>query len=308
VSAGCTARGAVLWSRAMIVGLLRTMRPKQWVKNTFVLFPVVFARDLFDQHRAVSALAGFGCFCLCASAVYVLNDLVDVEADRAHAVKKNRPIASGSVSPTAAKIALAVLATSALGAGWLISPWFAACLAGYLAKDILYSIGGLKKIAYVDVLLIAAGFELRVLAGAFAADVPASAYLLIVTFLLAMFLGLGKRMHELLQQERSGSSTTRKVLEAYSKGTITALLWITGIATFATYVVYTLDPGTRAQFGTDYLGFSSPFALFGLLRFIHLVRNRPDSESPTEEILKDIPFIANAVIWGAAVLAIIYFL
>lgn len=224
---------AILWSRAMIRGLLKTMRPHQWAKNVFVLAPVIFAQELFDVSKVLGALAGFACFSLLASAVYVLNDVVDVEADRAHPVKKNRPIASGAVSVGAARVAMVALAAIALGASWFISPWFLASLGGYLANNIAYSFG-LKRVAYLDVLSIALGFELRVIAGSYAADVPPSLYLLLVTFLLATFLGLGKRMHELVQQERSGSASSRKVLERYSKRAVNVLLWITGSATIAT--------------------------------------------------------------------------
>jgi decaprenyl-phosphate phosphoribosyltransferase len=289
----------------MVVGLLRTMRPQQWVKNLFVLFPVVFAQKLTDLDRVVSAGIGFACFCLLASAVYVLNDVMDAEADRAHPVKKNRPIASGRVSERLAIVAMVVLAIGSLAGGWFLSPWFFGAAAGYLANNIAYSLG-MKRIAYVDVLSIAAGFELRVLAGGFAAGVEPSAFLLVTTFLLATFLGLGKRMHELVQQERSGSTSSRAVLRGYNKQLVTVLLVITGIATFVTYVAYTLHPHTRDQFGSDFLVATSIFGAFGLLRFIHLVRNRPNAESPTEEILKDIPFIANGMLWAAAVLAIVY--
>ncbi len=289
----------------MLRGLIKTMRPHQWVKNLFVLAPVIFAQELFDLRKVLGALAGFACFSLLASAVYVLNDLVDVDADRAHPVKKNRPIASGAVTERAAALVMIALGVVALGAGWFVSAWFLASLAGYLANNIAYSFG-LKRVAYVDVLSIALGFELRVVAGSFAADVPPSLYLLIVTFLLATFLGLGKRMHELVVQERTGSASSRKVLERYSRRAVNVLLWITGTATFATYCVYTLDPHTRAAFGTDLLIVTSVFLLVGVLRFIHLVRNRPESESPTEEMLRDGPFLATGVLGVVTTIAIIY--
>ena len=292
---------------AMIRGLLRTMRPHQWVKNLFVLAPVIwwmFADQRWAPTKVVLALAGFLCFSLLACAVYVLNDLVDVEADRGHPVKRHRPIASDQVSTRAARVAMAVLAIVALAGAWALGPFFLATLAGYLVNNIAYSFG-LKRVAYLDVLSIAVGFELRVFAGGFAAQVEPSYYLLVVTFLLALFLGLGKRMHELVQQEASGSAVSRKVLERYNKTVVTVLLTVTGVATVATYVVYTLDPHTRTQFGTDLLVISSAFTLFGVLRFVHLVRNRPDAESPTEEMLKDIPFLANLVLWGVAIVVII---
>lgn len=289
----------------MVRGLIRMLRPQQWVKNFFVLAPVVYAQELFDTRRVLGALAGFACFCLLASSVYVLNDLIDVEADRAHPKKKSRPIASGAVSETLAKIVLVILATAALTGSWLLSPFFFAAACGYLVNNIAYCFL-LKRVAYLDVLSIAGGFELRVLAGAFAAAVEPSTYMLIVTFLLATFLGLGKRMHELVLSEKAGTTSSRAVLRHYSKGLVGVLLWITGLATVGSYVVYTLDPHTREHFGTDFLVLTSLFALAGVLRFMHLVRSRPDAESPTEEMLRDPPFIATGVLGVASLIAIIY--
>ncbi len=289
----------------MVRGLVRTMRPQQWVKNVFVLVPVVYAQELFDPRPVLGAIAGVACFCALASAVYVLNDLMDVEADRAHPVKKNRPLASGELGEGTAKVAMIVLALAAFGGGWFLGPWFLAAAGGYLANNIAYSFG-IKRVAYLDVLSIAGGFELRVLAGAYAAAVPPSAYMLVVTFLLATFLGLGKRMHELVQQEKSGSTSSRKVLARYNKSFVGVLLWITGLSTVGAYVVYTLDPQTREHFGTDFLVVTSIFALFGVLRFMHLVRNRPDAESPTEEMLRDVPFLLAGVLGVVSLIAIIY--
>ncbi|MGE0784053.1 MAG: decaprenyl-phosphate phosphoribosyltransferase [Sandaracinaceae bacterium] len=290
----------------MLRGIVKTMRPHQWVKNVFVLAPVIFAQELFDTGKVVRALLGLLFFSLLTSAVYVLNDLVDVEADRAHPVKKNRPIASGVVTVSVARVAAVVLAIVALSGGYFLGWFFLASLAGYLTNNIAYTFG-LKRVAYLDVLSIAMGFELRVLAGSYAAEVPPSHYLLIVTFLLAAFLGLGKRMHELVQQEASGSSNSRKVLERYNKGLVNILLWVTGAATCVTYAIYTLDPHTRAAFGTDLLAVTTIFAVVGILRFIHLVRNRPEAESPTEEMLRDKPFLLTGVLGVLTTIGIIYF-
>ncbi len=289
------------------------MRPHQWVKNLFVLAPVVYyelphAHDAgeVDVEKVLGAVAGFVCFSLLASSVYVLNDIVDVEADRSHPVKKNRPIASGAVTINAAKVAMVGLAAAALVGGSLVSWLFLAALGGYIVNNIAYSFG-LKRVPYVDVLSIAVGFELRVLAGSFAANVPPSHYLLIVTFALAMFLGLGKRMHELVQQQKSGSGKSRAVLERYHEPAVHALLLASGVATVATYVVYSLDPRSREQFGTDYLIVSAVFMMLGVLRFVWLVRHSPDAESPTEQMLRDVPFIVTGVLGAASLVGIVYF-
>lgn len=287
----------------MLRGLLRTMRPHQWVKNLFVLVPLVFAQELFEVRAALRALFGFAIFCLVAGAVYILNDLVDVVADRKHPTKKHRPIASGQVPDQAARTAFGLLILVALGGmfflGW---PFLGATLA-YLALNLAYSFA-LKKVAYLDVLCIAGGFELRVLAGAFAAEVPASWYVLVVTFLLATFLGLGKRLHEI---GHSGEGETRAALKAYNAKVITALMAVTGLATVATYAAYTVDAHTAEMFGTPHLWISTVFVLVGFGRFLMLVRRDDDADSPTDAMLRDVPFIATLVCWVVCVLALIYF-
>lgn len=291
----------------MLPGLVKAMRPHQWVKNLFVLTPLVFAKELFDVPAAIHAFYGFAIFCASASGVYLLNDIQDVEADRAHPVKRFRPIASGRVNMHVAKIAAAVLLGVSLVCGFLLSPAYCGTVAGYLVLNIAYS-ASLKRIAYVDVLCIALGFELRVLAGAFAANVPASAYLIVVTFLLATFLGFGKRMHELRElREGDGGEKQRKSLRSYDQRVLARLLFGTGAATVGTYLVYTLDSATRKAFGTDYLVVTTLFAILGVGRFLYLVTQHPSADSPTEEMLRDKVFIANLLAWGIAVTVVIYF-
>ncbi len=287
----------------MFVGLVRALRAHQWVKNLFVLAPLVFARELLNVPMALRASAAFVLFCLASSTVYILNDLADVESDRAHPVKRNRPIPSGLVPERVARRAAVVLGCVSVGAGFLVDVMFGVAVTSYLVLNLAYS-SYLKRVAYVDVMCITAGFELRVLGGAYAAAVPASAYLIVVTFLLASFLGFGKRMHELVQGEKAVSQ--RSVLRQYNKKTLTVLLFITGLLTVGTYAVYTLDHHTRAMFGSDYLVGTTVFTAFGVLRFLHLVRNRPDAESPTDQMLRDWPFLANLGLWIVAVIATIY--
>lgn len=285
----------------MVPGLLKAMRPHQWVKNLFVVAPLVFAKGLDDVDLVLRSALAFVLFSLAASSVYLLNDLVDVEADRAHPVKRRRPIASGALPMTAARGAMAVLATVACAGALVLNVWVLATIAGYLLLQVAYTYR-LKQVPYVDVLCIAAGFELRVLAGTFALDVPPTVYLLVVTFLLSAFLGFGKRMHEL----QGTAERTRSVLAKYSPRTVNVLLQLTALATTGTYVVYTLDPRTREFFGTDYLAATIVFTEFGVIRFMDLVRNRADADSPTEQMLKDWPFLLNLVLWAVAVVVILY--
>ncbi|MEM7447267.1 MAG: UbiA prenyltransferase family protein [Myxococcota bacterium] len=288
---------------AVLSGVLRTMRPHQWVKNLFVLLPLVFSRELLNFDKAGRVLMAFLLFCLASSAVYIFNDIQDVESDRAHPIKRNRPIPSGLVSLPVARAAVALLSFIVLSASLILGPFFFASVSGYLLLNLAYSLR-LKRIAYLDVLSIAAGFELRVLGGAFAAPVVPSVYLALVTFALALFLGFGKRRHELAQG--SGAAKRRSVLQAYDMGVVDALLFVTSMGTVLLYATYALDSDTRDTFGTDYLVATTVFTLFGVLRFHHLVRSRPQAESPTEEMLKDPPFLANLALWGTSIVLLLY--
>jgi 4-hydroxybenzoate polyprenyltransferase len=200
-------------------------------------------------------------------------------------------------------LSMLVLLGLALGGGLLLGGGFVATVAGYFVLNVLYTYA-LKRIAYVDVLCITAGFELRVLAGSLAIGVQPSAYLVAVMGLLATFLGFGKRMHELRQGREAEKQ--RAVLAHYDERALNYLLAGTGTATVALYATYTLDAHTRASFGTSHLVITTAFTAFGVWRFLHLVRNRPDAESPTEQMLRDPAFLVNLVVWAGAVLATIY--
>ena len=284
--------------------LLEACRPRQWVKNVFVAAPLVFAKQLSDPRPSLRALAAVGIFCLVSSAIYLWNDLIDVEKDRAHPLKQKRPIADGRLSVATARTASATLATTALVLAWLVDHRFAACVLAYIANNVAYSLV-IKRVVYLDVLSIAAGFLLRVASGAFAVGVDASGYLFVCTALLATYLGFGKRAHELaLAGERAHEQ--RAVLRAYRPNVLRAALWITAAAAFASFVLYTRAEHTVRFFGTTRMLWTAPFAAFGLLRFYALVQ-APRGESPTEEILKDAPFVLNILVWSAAVILIIYF-
>lgn len=284
-------------------GLVRTMRPRQWVKNLFVLLPVVFAKVMLDADKVAKGLAAFACFCAVSSAVYVLNDLHDLEADRAHPKKRERPLAAGIVPERAAWVAFVLLGAGSIACAALVHWEVAALLAAYLALNVAYTLR-LKRVAYVDVLCIAAGFELRLLAGGFAVAVPASKYLVVVTLSLASFLGFGKRMHELLQGE--SAQKQRAVLQHYRVEPLRILLVVSGVVTVIVYAMATIDSHNLVFFGTTHLVYTTPFTAVGIGRFMYLVTNRPEAESPTEEMLRDGPFLVNIAVWFVAILAIIY--
>ncbi len=291
--------GSTLWR---VRGMIRTVRPHQWVKNLFVLAPIVFAKHLTDPSLIKSAVGAFGTFCLLAGAVYTVNDIVDVEADRVHPVKRNRPIASGRVPLSWAKVLLVVLVLTALGGASFGPPLFLLVAASYFVLNLAYSFY-LKKIAYLDVGCIAFFFVLRVLAGGFATQTPISGFMVACTALLALFLGFGKRRHELAGQN---AAKQRAALGAYSPRVLTVALAVTGVASVVTYFAYTLDPDTRSMFRSEWLWVTTIHPLFGVFRFLELVAGRPKAESPTQEMLRDTPFVMNLVLWVVEVLTIVY--
>lgn len=288
------------------VALLETLRPHQWVKNLFVAAALVFSRHLTNPDYVLRTAIAVLAFCLLSGAVYAFNDVRDVEGDRAHPTKRHRPIASGALSERAALTASVVLALAAL-LGCLVLSWkLAAFAALYLAQNVAYSLK-LKQIAFVDVGVIAAGFILRVLAGAAAIDVPASGWLLVCTALLATFLGLGKRAHELAWAERTGQAhETRASLAGYRIPVVRAAMFALGLVTCIAYLAYTVDKHTVAYFATNRLPYSTPFVVLGILRFLSLALWYPKDESPTEAMLKDPWFLLNLFAAAATVLYIIY--
>jgi len=299
----------------MLAGLIKTVRPHQWVKNLFVLAPMFFHKDVFLTTPAGPALnltvtgralAATGVFCLLAGAVYTINDLADVEADRIHPVKRHRPIASREVPEALAWLMAVFLVVLSLGVGFLLHWKFFICAVIYLCQNIAYTFK-LKTIAVLDVAFIAFGFVLRVLAGGFSTDTQVSNYMLACTALLALFLGFGKRRQE-LASENAGQQ--RASLKAYSPTALNILMAVTGGATVVTYIAYTIDPVTCAFFNTSSLWMTAPFTVFGIFRFLYLVSGRAGrglkSESPTQEMLRDVPFVLNLVLWLVVVVAIVY--
>jgi decaprenyl-phosphate phosphoribosyltransferase len=300
---------------AVLRGLIKTLRPHQSVKNLFVLAPIFFHKDVFVQTAqgpflnlrwTGRALAATGIFCLLAGAVYTINDLADIGADRLHPIKCERPIASGLVPESLARAMAASLVVVSLAFSYWLAPALALVALIYFGENVLYSFK-LKRFAFVDVVVIAFGFVLRVIAGGIAADVHVSAYMFACTALIALFLGFGKRRHELALEN---ASSHRMALETYTPRSLNVALAAAGTATLLTYVAYTLDPATRAYFNSNYLWLTAPFTAFGIVRFVLLVSGRAGrgirAESPTQEMLRDVPFVLNLVLWVAVVVAIVY--
>ena len=279
---------------------VKLLRPVHWVKNRFVLAPLLFARHLFEPGEVLDALWAFAFFCLWSSAVYAFNDVLDAERDRAHPLKKNRPVASGRLKDGAALGLAGVLAlVASLGGAWL-HPHFAIIGLAYLANNILYSIW-LKRVAFLDVILIAAGFVLRVVGGAVAIGVAISPWVVICTFFLACLLGFGKRRHELETVLRDDHST-RPSLDGYNSRNLGVAEWSVAGLTLLSYLFYTIAPGTVSKFGTWWLVATLPFPAFGIWRFQRSGRR----EAPTDLLVTDWPLLVNIAAWVVAVAVILY--
>lgn len=286
--------------------LVRTMRPRQWVKNVFVAAPLVFARHLGEPAYVLRTGLAVLAFCALSSAVYTFNDVRDAEADRQHATKRHRPVAARELSERGALVWAAILALGALTGCLALSGQLAGIAALYLVQNLAYSLG-LKKVAFVDVTLIASGFLLRVLAGAAAIAVPASHWLLLCTALLALFLGLGKRGHELAWAERNQrANTTRTALVGYRIGVVRVVMIVLAVITCAAFVAYTLNPHTVEFFGTDRLVYVAPFVVLGVVRFLILALWRTGDESPTDVMLHDPWFLLDLTGATAITLYVIY--
>jgi 4-hydroxybenzoate polyprenyltransferase len=285
-------------------GLVAALRPHQWTKNLIVFAGLIFGQRLLDPSAVGRATAAFAIFCALSSVVYLLNDLADREADRQHPLKKHRAIASGIVSPALALAVAAGLAVVGLGGAFLLGRNVGLVALGYLALFTLYS-GPLKHLVILDVLTIAAGFVLRAVAGAVAIPVAISPWLLIVTILLALFLGLAKRRHELVLLA-DDASAHRRSLEEYSPYLLDQMIAVVSASTIVAYAFYTVSPDTIHKFGTNMLGLTLPFPLYGIFRYLYLVHRKDGGGSPAELLLTDRPLLICVALWVAAVVALIY--
>ncbi len=288
----------------MVGELIRAMRPRQWAKNVFVLAPLVFARRLGEFDTVGRALVAFAAFSLLASAVYLFNDIRDLEEDRRHPRKRLRPIASGRLPVPVATAAAAALAMAALAMGLALGGTLVAILALYLLANLLYSLG-LKRVVILDVMVLSAGFVLRVLAGGVAARVEVSAWLILCTSFLALFLAFSKRRHELILLA-DGAADQRQVLSQYSPAFLDQMINVVTASTVVAYAVYVVSPETIEKFHTRELLISMPFVLFGIFRYLYLIYQRPSERNPTEAILGDKPFLINIGLWVASVVWVIY--
>jgi 4-hydroxybenzoate polyprenyltransferase len=283
--------------------LLRAMRPQQWVKNLFVLAPVVFAHRLATEGALGRALVALAAFCCASSAIYLLNDVRDREADSHHPLKRNRAIASGQLSVAAAMVAAALLAAAAVALGATLGRLTLALLLAFVLLNGLYT-WHLKHLVIFDVMVLAVGYLLRVEAGGAAVGVSVSSWLLLCTLFVSLFLGFSKRRHELLLlAERAPDQ--RPVLSQYSPAFLDQMISVVPASTVICYALYASAEESVAKHGRGLL-YTVPFVLFGVFRYLYLVYQRPGHANPTEEVLTDVPFLVNFALWSAVVLAVLY--
>ena len=289
--------------------LIRSMRPQQWVKNVFIFAPMVFSLQFRLQYIWHTLLAFF-LFGLVSSCIYVFNDCFDKQKDRQHPIKKNRPIASGALGTGAATTGAGIILLLSLTAIYVYNLYFFYIALIYLVMNIAYS-SILKKIVILDVMVIAIGFVLRVQIGGVINDIQLSTWILIITFLLAIFLALIKRRQELIRVNEAINSgnteiETRGTLKKYNLVLLDQLISITTATTLISYIIYVANPNIQQKFHTPYLYLTVPFVVFGIFRYLYLTYVKGEGESPAEIIFSDIPFTINAIIWVTVFILLIF--
>jgi 4-hydroxybenzoate polyprenyltransferase len=286
-------------------GLIRTMRPRQWTKNVLIYAGLVFDRQLFVADAFLRVTLSFFLLCLVASTIYIINDLVDIERDRLHPVKKNRPIPSGKLPVRVAIVAAILLPAFALGISALYSPSFTIVLVLYFVLHILYSFV-LKNIVIIDIMAITAGFVLRVAAGVVVVQVANfSPWLYACSALLALFLAIGKRRQELIMLA-DNAENFRATYKSYNLTLLDEMLRLVTISTFITYLLYTVEAQTILVANTNVALITVPFVLYALFRYMYLIYVKGEGSAPDEVLLKDYPLLISILLWGLTFIAIIY--
>ncbi|MGC8745320.1 MAG: decaprenyl-phosphate phosphoribosyltransferase [Candidatus Saccharicenans sp.] len=284
--------------------ILKTLRPKQWTKNLFVYAPLVFSVKLFDFRSFIIATQAFFSFCLVSGALYTFNDLCDVEEDRLHPLKKNRPLASGSLKKSTAIATLILAGFTGLLLSLSVNLNFFLIIISYLLIQVLYS-SWLKHVVIIDIFAVATGFFLRVIGGALAIQVAISSWLLICTILLALFLSMTKRRHEyFLLMDKAASH--RPILKEYSPYLLDQMVAVVTASTLIAYCLYTISEETVAKFGTRNLIFTTPFVLYGIFRYLYLVHQKNQGGTPEEIVLRDKPLMINIILWIISILLVLY--
>ena len=287
-----------------LTDIIKLIRVHQWVKNLFIFLPAFFGQALTGEN-ILPLSVGFICFSLAASAVYIFNDVLDVDSDRLHSEKKHRPIAAGKVKLQTAYLLAAVLLVSALVGSYLINELFFAACAFYLFQNVLYTTW-LKRFALIDITIISLGFLIRLFSGGVIAEVPISNWMYIMAFLLAMLLALGKRRDDLLILKNEGKEV-RKAVRGYNLEFINVVSVMLSAVTVVAYIMYTLTPEVIERIGSPYVYVTSLFVFLGVLRYLQLALVYENTGSPTLILLKDNPTRITVLAWLSTFAFLLYY-
>jgi len=285
--------------------IIKLLRVKQWIKNFFVFGPIIFSKHLFDIQYVNAALLAFLSFCLLSSTIYIINDIVDLDIDKLHPIKKNRPITSGRISVQVAIVIAGVLFLIVVYINIFLEHYFQLVSLSYFILNILYTFW-FKHIVILDVFSIAGGFMLRVLGGAIVINVPASPWLIICTLFISLFLAFAKRRSEIITMEDKQNSTTRKVLDDYDLKFLDIMLVITSSGMAISYSLYTVSERTIKELNTDNLIYTTIFVLYGIFRYLYLLLKKNIGEDTAQVLLKDTPMMINIFLWVITCIIILY--
>ena len=289
----------------MILNYLRLVRVPQWVKNFFVFVPLLFSQHLFDVDYFTTTLFAFVVFCLASSLIYVINDIIDIEADKAHPTKKNRPLPAGLISKRSALIVAVVLTAVIASLLPQFNKEFLYFVTSFVLLNLLYSFW-FKHIVILDVFSIAAGFSIRVLAGAVVISVPISSWLILTTMFISLFLGVMKRHSELILVAENENAPSRKVLSQYSLNFADQMATVAAAGVIICYALYTVSERTVLAFGTENLIYTTPFVVYGIFRFMYLEYISNKGDNTTKIVFSDLQIIFTVLIYTITTVLIIY--
>ncbi|MBD3345784.1 MAG: decaprenyl-phosphate phosphoribosyltransferase [Chitinivibrionales bacterium] len=288
----------------MFKHLIISLRPWQWVKNSFVLAPLIFTNQFMNIRLGLKFLAGFGVFSIFASTVYLINDIADREKDRAHPLKKNRPIAAGKLSVSFAVATAVIMLAVAIPLAYLVDKQFFVISLIYLGLNFAYSFG-FKKLIIIDALCVALGFVFRIWAGTAIANVDPTAWITLSTFFLALFLVFGKRRGEMVHIDRK-TYNPKTALMKYQPQFLDSVIIVVSTCAIMCYSLFALSGYAKEKFGTEYLIAGVPFVVYGIFRYFHLIYNEEKGADPTDAVLTDFPIQIAVVGWLVTMVAVIY--
>jgi len=289
----------------MILNYLKLVRAPQWIKNFFVFVPLLFSQHLFDTDYFFTTLLAFVVFCLASSFIYIINDIIDIAADKAHPIKKNRPLPSGMISERSALIVAVVLVAVIVILIPQLNEEFQYFVTAFVLLNILYSFW-FKHIVILDVFSIALGFSIRVLAGAVVISVPISSWLILTTMFISLFLGVMKRHSELILVAESENAPSRKVLSQYSLNFADQMATVAAAGVIICYALYTVSERTVSAFGTENLIYTTPFVVYGIFRFMYLEYISNKGDNTTKIVFSDLQIILTVIIYTITTVLIIY--